>query len=300
MATIELEAGEAARARALLLEVARATPSLAVLSNLARLEQQMGRLPDALAHAERAVKLARAAHDLAEAHLLIFDVLLEMGSPDRALAALDAALASVQKLGDRGSAAERIRTALLSARILRSYGDSARASQALAHAVSLTQGDPSRVDDVMLAAVAHAFVDRDVETARAALQLGFSQEASEASMVRAALWLMLLETELDATPDGKVERVLLPATEGDGWWNMAARWARHLASDADFLAASATHVDKARASFYIAMRARARKAGPAGNEELRGPAFWEPEGQLGRALLAPRVTAPIPETASGS
>ena len=305
MARIELQTGESERARQLLVESLQESPTLKGYLELATLERQSGKLAEALSHARRATRLPDAAAlplEVAAAHLLAFEVLRERGDRTGALSELSKALSRVLQNRGRGNVAHRIRAELLLTRALHGYGEREMASRALGRAIALAKSTGTLVGEVVLAAVGHAVVHQDLPAARTALQLGFKTQIEGHAMIRAALWLMLLESELDATADGKVDRVLADAADGDSWWHTAARWGRYLASDDDLRKSSRRHVDKVRAEFYIAMRKRTQQEVSGAKEALRAvasdPLFTEPEVALARALLAPRMNAPIPKTAS--
>lgn len=309
MARIEIRDGSTDGARPLMVQALQTKPTLAGYLELATLERQAGKLDVALDHAQRAMKLP-SAEGLpllaAQARLLTFEVLRDKGDRTRAVSALEQALELVLVNRDKGSIGHQVHSALLLARILDGYGVPDKAQAALDRAVALTSGGHELLGEVLLSAMSHALVHKDVQSARAAVQLGFKGHVDDEEMIRAALWLMMLELELGETPDGKVDRVLVDAADGRNWWSMVARWARGLESDARLRKASRRHVEKVRAAFYIALRAHARGVRDGRTASTEGtlrrvasdPMHEVPEVGVARALLAPRMTAAIPERLS--
>lgn len=305
MASIEIQDGSAAGARPLMVKALQAAPTLDGYLELATLDRQSGKLDVALNQVRRAAKLPSADGlplRAAEAHLLAFEVLRDKGDREQALQELEVALELAASTGNSGSFEHQVRAALVLARVLDGYGARERATLALEKALGMTSGGHELLGEALLAAVAHAFVHEDLQSARAAVQLGFKGHVDGKTMIRAALWLMMLELELGEKPDGKVDRVLVDATDETNWWSLVARWARRMESDATLRKASARHAEKVRAEFYISLRARATaRAGGVDftDETLRriasDPMHQEPEVGLARALTAPRMTASVPE-----
>jgi hypothetical protein len=308
MATIELQSGNARRGRALLAEAQKSAPTLNGYVKIATLERQAGRSKAALTNLRRAIKLPGARSQpllLAKAHLMASSILRSEKDEDAAERELKRAIAIATEARSTGPVGRHVRAELLLLEALHRSGREQDAAAAAKRAADHTDGDPALLGEVLMAALSHAMLHRDVGAARAALQLGFKAHVSKRDMIRGALWLMLLELEQGEPSDGKVERVLADAADGDDWWNVAARWARGLASDALLREASQTHVDRVRADFYIAMRARLRK-GSAAKAEARlrevasDPVFWEPEVDLARDFLDSRSSESPAETAAGS
>src|SRR5690606_14857001 len=147
----------------------------------------------------------------------------------------------------------------------------------------------------MLTVVSRALVYRDLDAARAALQLGIKADVDEEQLVYAALWVMLLERELGERGDGKVDRVLVEAIGDGGWVATLARWGRRTIGDAELRAAAATYGQKIEASFYLAMAARAEGAGDAALAPVaESPLVQLLEVQIARDLLAPKLAQSLP------
>jgi hypothetical protein len=111
---------------------------------------------------------------------------------------------------------------------------------------------------------------------------------------------MLLEDDLDESPDGKADRVLVAAVDAGGWLGALAAWARKTKSDAALRAAAKSHAERLEADFYIAMRGRARHDGQTTFDDQlrrigRDPLHWQDEVRLARAILSPKTHADVPE-----
>jgi tetratricopeptide (TPR) repeat protein len=302
MASIELHSGNVDGARPLLVGALRAEPSVWGFTMLGTLERQVGNLDAALADAERAASLPAASLgdlDAANAKLLAFEILRDEGAIDRAQPALDEALKIVLDSRKVGTSPEHtVRAERMLARVLDSYGERGRAAQALERALDLADGNRGVLAPTVLAAVGRALVYKDLVSARAALGMGIKAEIDQPSLVQAALWLWLLERELGEQPDGKVDRVLADAVNGDGWTTALARWARGTLSDAQLRNAAPTYAERSEAEFYIAMKARV--SGQAdGMEKLKqvaqNPLVERQEVRLARELVSPQVRVKLPE-----
>jgi hypothetical protein len=150
----------------------------------------------------------------------------------------------------------------------------------------------------MLGAIGRALVAADVASARAALQRGIDADLEQDDLIYGALWLRILEQQLDQPSDGKVERVLTRHLDPKSWSTTLARWAQGRIDDTALLAAAHTYAERVEADFYVAMRQRAREPQSA-TDRLRGvahnPLIDLMEVQLARDLLAPSFKATLPE-----
>ena len=275
---------------------------------MAMLERQVGDHDTALAHARRALELPAAklhipgsSHllDAADAQLLVFEIQREQKQNKEAQASLERALAITLDTRDKRIAPRgQVRAELLLARILDSYGDHTRAARATHRALEVAMRHRPLLGAAMLGAIGRALVAADVASARAALQRGIDADLEQDDLIYGALWLRMLEQQLDEPSDGKVERVLTRHLDPKSWSTTLARWARGRIDDAALVAASGSYAERVEAEFYVAMRQRAKKLSSARDllqRVAKNPLIDLMEVQLARDLLAPAFEARIPE-----
>jgi tetratricopeptide (TPR) repeat protein len=300
MAGIEVRSGNLAGARPLLTRGAADEPTVAGYTTLALVERQSGDPNAALAAVEHALKAPDARTSLvevADAHLLSFELLRDAGREPQARAALEAALnAALQARQVRGGAAVRSRAERLLGRVLSGYGEARGAQRAFDRALSLSASDRPALGAAMLDAVARALVQRDLPAARAALKRGIEGEASDEDLAYGGLWVGLLERDLKAPADGTGERALRAGQRG-GWTGKLAAWASGKLSDAELNGAAQSASQRVEAAFYSAM-ARRLAGDPGAEQKLKAvasaPVLDLLEVQLARDLTAPRVSAQLP------
>jgi tetratricopeptide (TPR) repeat protein len=300
MAGIEVRAGNLAAARPLLELAVAEEPSASGFTTLAMVERQAGDGAAALNHVERALAAPDAKSailDVADAHLLAFELLRDAGKEGRAKTSLDAALTAV--LGarqQRGSAAAHARAERILGRVLEGYGDGKGATRAFDRALSAAAADRPTLGAAMLDAVGRALVRRDLGSARAALKRGIDGDVSDEDLVYGGLWVSLLEREIKAPSDGTVERALR-AGGRTAWTGKLTAWASGKLSDADLSTAAHSASQRVEAAFYTAM-ARKVAGDPSADQRLRqvasAPVIDLLEVQLARDLTAPRVRADLP------
>jgi tetratricopeptide (TPR) repeat protein len=300
MAGIEVRAGNLADARSLLDRAVADEPSASGFTTLALVERQAGDAAAALAHVERALSAPDAkvaVLDVADAHLLAFELLRDAGRTDRAKASLDAALtAALAARQDRTHAPVRARAERILGRVLEGYGDGKGASRAFERALAAAGADRPTLGAAMLDAVGRALVRRDLAAARAALKRGIEGDVSEEDLVYGGLWVSLLERETKATSDGTVERALRAGAKS-AWTSKLTAWANGKLSDADLSTAAQSASQRVEAAFYTAM-ARKVAGDPSAEQRLKqvagAPVVDLLEVQLARDLTAPRVRADLP------
>jgi len=301
MAALELRAGNSEAARDHMILAARFEPTVGGLASLATLQQQLGDPKAARETADRATHLVAEALpnlEIAQAHLVVFELARDGGDASTARQALDRALTitlEARRLG--GSNELGLRAETLLARVFDGYGEHERATRAMARALDLADLHRPRLTETMLAAIGRAVVRRDLGAARVALGLGIKADTDRDALVYGALWVGELERMLGESTDGKVSRVFAEAVNGNGWTARLARWARGSLSDAELTQAAKNHSDRVEAAFYLALRAKARKA-PDGGERLRAVA-QDPlvdlyEVRLARDMLAPQLQLGLP------
>jgi len=300
MAGVELRSGDINAARPLLLKALEAEPTIWGYTMLGALERQVGNLEEALAHATRAMALPDNGLplDAADSRLLAFEVLRETGKHEEAAAALERALAitlQVRRMGVPPTA--RLRAEGLLGRVLDGYGDRANAARAHERALEIAGSHRQMLGPMVRRAVGRALTYQDITAARAALQRGIKAKIEGEDLVHGALYLMLLERELGETPDGKVDRILLDAVDGDEWTNRLARWARGMLDDQQLRAMAQQYSERIEAEFYIAMRARAAGQAEAAEglkQVAATPLVDLVEVQIARDRLAPKLPSKVP------
>ncbi|HVK71550.1 MAG TPA: hypothetical protein VM694_44155 [Polyangium sp.] len=304
MASVEVHAGNLAAARPLFVAAAKGDPSVAAWLRVARADRQAKDAAAALDNLRRAFSApdARASlADLAEAHLLAFEIHRDLGATDAAKAeladALSAALASQKQRGEVGT---RARAETLLGRVLEAYGDAKAARRAHDRALAIAATDRPVLGATVLQVVSRALVRRDLDAARAAVRQGLEADVDQEERIYGGLWLFLLERELRATPDDTTTRALSTNGDRDAWVVKLAQWALGRMTDDGLLAAAQNASQRVEAEFYTAMARRA-SGDPATQERLRkvadSPIFDLVEVQLARDLLAPNFRAELPQGA---
>jgi len=300
MAGIEVRAGNLADARPLLERAVADEPTTSGFTTLALVERQAGDLNAALAAVERALAAPdskTAVLDVADAHLLAFELLRDAGKTDRAKTSLDAALtASLGARQLKGNAAAHARAERLLGRVLEGYGDGKGSTRAFERALSAAAADRPTLGAAMLDAVGRALVRRDLVAARAALKRGIEGDVSDEDLVYGGVWVSLLERETKATSDGTVERALHAGAK-TAWTSKLTAWASGRLSDADLSTAAQSASQRVEAAFYTAM-ARKAAGDPSADQRLKqvagAPVIDLLEVQLARDLTAPRGRVDLP------
>jgi hypothetical protein len=301
MASVELHAGNLAAALPLLRASQDAEPSASGLRLLAMAERQGGDVPASLSAVRRALGAPDAGvspADVAEAHLLAFELHREASAQDQAKASLDAALlASLAARQLARAPGAHARAERLLGRVLDAYGDARGAARAHERALAAAAEERPLFGATMLDAVGRALVRRDLSAARKALRRGLDENADQEDLVYGGLWVLLLERELKAQPDGTAERALGSAMSRTSWTAKLAAWANGKLSDADLGTQAQSAAQRVEALFYTAM-AKKVAGDPAAMERLRAvsqsPVLDLLEVHLAREMLAPRLVADVP------
>ena len=259
MAGIELRSGHSDAARALLRQAVQTSPSLARYFLLATLLRDQNGGQSALAVVNKGLDLPAAdIETLPVARLLLLrsELLQGRGQLRQAEQSLNRALAIAKSVArTAGSARAKHRAWLLVARMADRRKDGAMASEAFAAARALATTQPDLLDATLLRVVARSVARGDIRAARAALQQGIMSEPSPETMVRCAIWVMLLEQRSGSGSDGKVARVLLDAVNQAGWTGKLARWARGMLTDAELGKNARSYERRVQVAFYLGLRA---------------------------------------------
>ncbi|APR86512.1 cell wall surface anchor family protein [Minicystis rosea] len=300
MAGIEVRTGNLAAARPLLTRATADEPTVSAYTTLAMVDRQAGDAKAALEDVDRALRAPDARTsllDVADAHLLTYELLRDGGSTPQAKAALDASLnAALQARQIRGNAGQRARAERILGRVLSTYGDARGATRAFERALTLAATDRPSLGAAMLDTIGRALVRRDLPSARAALKRGIEGDVSDEDLAYGGLWVSLLERELKATSDGTVDRAFR-AGQRSAWTAKLTAWAAGKMTDAQLSTAAQSASQRVEAAFYTAM-ARRLAGDPTADQKLRAvataPVIDLLEVQLARELTAPRVGAELP------
>ncbi|MBL9025586.1 MAG: hypothetical protein JNL21_25545 [Myxococcales bacterium] len=300
MAGVLIRGGVLDGARPLLVAALAEKPTSEGHLLLAMLERQAGRPNEALEAAKVASASGSDPLDVADAKLVAFEIHRDAGRAAEAQAALTAALETVTPHAQgRGGGPKRVRALRTLGRVLQAFGDASGAKRAFSRALDEMGGDRAVVGTTMLQAASSALVRGDLEGARAALQKGIDAGAPLEDLVYGALWLMLVEKQLRAVPDGTADEILESALASPTWVGKLAAWAKGRLNDDALVAQAFSESTRVEASFYVAMGKRA--GGAPTEESLRkvaeSPVLDLMEVQIARDILAPRTTYALPKGA---
>jgi len=236
--------------------------------------------------------------DVAEAHLLAFELHRDAGAADKAKASLaDALTACLTARQQRADAATQAHTETLLGRVLDAYGETKAARRANDRALTAAASDRPVLGPTVLQVVSRALVRRDLDGARVALKQGLEADLDPEDRIYGGLWLLLLERELRASPDGTAERALQGFGDRDAWVSKLSAWAGGKLTDEGLNAAAQNASQRVEAQFYTAMARRAA-GDPAAVERLRAvstsPVIDLVEVQLARDLVAPPMQVQLP------
>jgi hypothetical protein len=294
MAATEIRHGELDRARPLLLQSLKEEPNSDAYLLLVAIDRQRGKLPDALAWADKAVEAARAATDLlteADAQITRFELFREQKDATEASRALEAALTRVllaQKQGRTG--ATQARAERLLARVLEYYGDQRAIRRATERAFEAAGSDPRLLSATVMDAARRGLTLSDLMVAREAVERAVSAGMSGDDVVYPALWLQLLERKLRVPSSGAVEDAYSAIDDASGWPARLRAWATGRLTDAELLAAAKDRSQRTEAIFYAAMSRHAQGSAEdakAGLEQVaKSEAIDLVEVSIARDLLA--------------
>ncbi len=301
MAGILVRGGLLDEARPLLQAAIAARPTPESHLMLAMVERQGGRPDQAVAAAKSAASAPGADPlDAADAHLMLFELHRDAGRSQDAQSSLARSLELVTPLSSgKSGGPTRVRAQRTLGRVLSAFGDSLGARKAFARALEEMGGDPRLVGVTMLQAASSALVRSDLEGARTALRKGQEAGAPVEDLVYGALWLMLVEKHLRATPDGTAAEIFEGAASSTAWVGKLASWAKGRLTDDALLRVAFSESTRVEAAFYIAMLRRT--AGSPADDSLRkvaeSPVLDLIEVQIARDILAPRTTFALPKGA---
>ncbi|MFO0612073.1 MAG: hypothetical protein U0414_05775 [Polyangiaceae bacterium] len=261
-AEIQVHVGDLSKAKDTLALVVAESPTADNWLMLALVSRQLGDTKGALEYVGRASSAAGADPlDVAAAETLGFELHRAEGHADDAAKSLERALQATLDARRNASAAPRyrVRVERTMGRILEAYGENSAAGRAFERALDQDRGIAASWARRSFARWGFALLVGDVERARAILDRGREAGASVDDMVRAALWLGVLEQQTGSGSDGSASRILERAAATKQWVGTLAAWGLDRISDAELVTAAPTEANKVEANFYVAMRARATK-----------------------------------------
>jgi tetratricopeptide (TPR) repeat protein len=206
MGTIETRAGNLAAAKPLLESSVALEPTVDAHLTLAAIERQAARPQAALEQLTRALATTEAKQhprSAGEAHLNTFEVLKDLGTSDKANAALASALTSSLEARRRAKdAVAKVHAERLLARVLFRFSDTAGAARATERAFVYAGQDKRELAATVLEAAQRAFLKKDVAAARTAVTRALAGELADDDLVYAALWLFFTEKDAKTRTDG--------------------------------------------------------------------------------------------------
>ncbi|MCC6647921.1 MAG: hypothetical protein IT374_20430 [Polyangiaceae bacterium] len=291
----DARAGELSAAKANLALALAREPLADAKALLAEIERAQGNRDAALALYREVAASPEARSDRgleAEARVAVAQLLDEAGSKGADAELSLAAQAAVEARRVARSAHEVSRAERLLARVLDRTSDPAGAARARERALLAARASPRDLATTVLEAVAHAYVARDLASARKAAAQMVGAGLHDDEIVYAALWLQSLERELGAKPDGTAALLFDRVEPGASWPARLTAFARGQLGEVELTAAARTAAQRTEATFYRALARRAKgeadAATPALREVAAAPTLSLVETQIARGLLAPR------------
>ena len=257
MGALETRHGELARARPHLVAAVREEPTHESLSTLAAIDRQRGAKQEALQTLRAIVELAKHHADLTaegEALLQIFQVQRDLGNTDEAQEAL--ALALNRTLDARELARsdeDQARAERLLARVLEHYDDRDAVRRATQRAYEASASNLDQLTATVIDASRRALTRRDLNAARDAVRQAVEAQLADEDVIYVALWLKLLEKQLNLPSDGTAEEAFATISDASGWPAKLRAWGRGHLDDAALISAARGTAQLTEAKFYAAM-----------------------------------------------
>jgi cellulose synthase operon protein C len=260
MGEIELQQGRLDLARKLLTGSSTEEKSGRVLLDLARIDRHDDRGQDALEDLRDALSATDTEKDPAlrgEVLLMISDLTREKGDVSAAKKPLSDAVKELALARTTSDADDRARVERVLSRVLDRFGAAQRAQQALERAFEATPHDKHQIAATLGQLIARAYVRGDLTGARDGLARALSAELDPDDLVYYALWVRLLERQLQKPSDGVPGRIFASNVD-DGRWTgrLSAFGAGKITADV-LIASAKTSTQKTEALFYAAMDKRA-------------------------------------------
>jgi tetratricopeptide (TPR) repeat protein len=260
MGEIELQQGRLDVARKLLVDSATEEKSGAVMLALARLDRHDDKNKDALEDLRDALSAPDTEKDPAlrgEVLLMISDLTRENGDVSAAKKPLDDAVKGLALARNTKDGDDRARVERVLSRVLDRFGAAARAQQALERAFEATPHDKHQIAATLGQLIARAYVRGDLLGARDGLTRALAAELDSDDLVYYALWVRLLERQLQKPSDGVPARVFAQNLDDGRWTGRLAAFGAGKIKAETLIASAKTPTQKTEALFYAAMDRRA-------------------------------------------
>jgi cellulose synthase operon protein C len=261
MGEIELQQGRLDVARKLLVDSAAEEKSGAVMLALARLDRHDDRNKDALEDLRDALSAPDTEKDPAlrgEVLLMISDLTRENGDVSAAKKPLDDAVKGLALARNTKDGDDRARVERVLSRVLDRFGAAARAQQALERAFEATPHDKHQIAATLGQLIARAYVHGDLLGARDGLTRALAAELDSDDLVYYALWVRLLERQLQKPSDGVPAHVFAQNLDDGRWTGRLAAFGAGKIKAETLIASAKTPTQKTEALFYAAMDRRAQ------------------------------------------
>ena len=257
MGALETRSGDLARARPHLVAAVTEEPTHESLNTLAAIDRQRGAKKEALQTLRAVVELAKKNAELsneAEALLQVFQLQRDLGNAAAAQEALSDALTRALDARELArSDQEQARAERLLARVLENYDDSDAVRRATHRAYEASASDLDQLTATVIDASRRALTRRDLNAARDAVRQAVDAQLSDEDVIYVALWLRLLEKQLNVPSDGTAEEAFATISDASGWPAMLRAWGRGRLDDEALIKAAKGTAQQTEAKFYAAM-----------------------------------------------
>jgi tetratricopeptide (TPR) repeat protein len=260
MGEIELQQGRVDAARRLLTESASEEKSGSVMLLLSRIDRHDDKTQDALEDLHDALSAPDTQKDPAlrgEVLLMTSDLMREKGDVSAAKKPLDEAVKELAAARTTAEGDDRARVERVLARVLDRFGAAQRAQQALERAFEATPHDKRQIAATLGQLIARAYVRGDLLGARDGLARALSAELDPDDLIYYALWMRLLERQLQKPTDGVPARVFASIVDDGRWTGRLAAFGAGKIKAETLIASAKTPTQKTEALFYAAMDRRA-------------------------------------------
>jgi tetratricopeptide (TPR) repeat protein len=260
MGKIELQQGRLDVARKLLTDSSTEEKSGRVLLDLAGIDRHDDKVQDALEDLRDALSAPDSEREPAlrgEVLLMISDLTRENGDVDAAKKPLSDAVKELALARTTSGADDRAGVERVLARVLDRFGAPQRAQQALERAFEATPHDKRQIALTLGQLIARAYVRGDLGAARSGLARALTAELDQDDLVYYALWVRLLERQLQKPSDGVPARVFASNIDDKRWTGRLSAFGAGRISREALVTSAVTPSQKTEALFYAAMDRRA-------------------------------------------
>lgn len=300
MGALELEGANLDRARPLLQAAFDQDPqNISSLRQVAAIDRQRGKEGEALKVLSEVAALARAQADhgtVTEVLLSSYEIYRDRNEVPNSASALRSALeAALQARGAARTRAELANAERLLARVLDHYGNRQGAERAIERAYEASRSDVAELSTTVLDASRRALTLRDLRGAREAVRRALDAGLAGEDLVYVALWLRLLEMQLNESSDGTTEEALAAVESDRRWPSVLRAWGQGKVDGQGLLAAARNQVERTEALFYAGMTESSPAQARASLEQVaKSQAISLLEVMIAKDLLAVQVTKGAP------